>query len=235
MFRPRNLAGIIADLARAADIRANGIDRARGCLTHAPAQRQAAVALAMHTREAFRDKSCGDQRERRLGFQGEARPPGIRSAARSARLTRRDLGSGCGTAHSDLHVPDAKKPPLRKGGSKFHRINQSRLSGLDVANGDLAGATVFLGVELHLLTFHEAAHASALEGRGVNEHILATVVGSNEAEAFLIVVELDGTGIHELSFLIDILSLASTCKTHTVALSIDFWRRSEHAVGKANA
>jgi hypothetical protein len=109
------------------------------------------------------------------------------------------------------------------------------LGSLDVANGDFAGATIFLGVKLHLLTFYEAAHASALEGRGVDEYVLATVVGSNKAEAFLVVVELDGAGIHELSFLIDIFSLASARKKRTVALIIDFWRRSEHAVGEANA
>jgi hypothetical protein len=72
----------------------------------------------------------------------------------------------------------------------------SALDGLDGADGDLAGLTVFLGIEGDLLTLGKAAHASALESGGVYEHILAAVIRLNEAEAFLIVVELYGARNH---------------------------------------
>ena len=47
---------------------------------------------------------------------------------------------------------------------------------MDIADGDFAGAAVLLSVEGDLLTLVEAAHAGALEGRGVDEHVLAAVV-----------------------------------------------------------
>ena len=47
------------------------------------------------------------------------------------------------------------------------------------------------------------AHAGALERSGVDENVLAAVIRLNEAEAFLIVVELHGARIHQ-----DILSLS---------------------------
>jgi len=57
-------------------------------------------------------------------------------------------------------------------------------------------AAVLGRVEGNFLTFHEAAHAGALESGGMDEHVVAAVVGLDEAEAFLIVVELYGARIH---------------------------------------
>jgi hypothetical protein len=74
------------------------------------------------------------------------------------------------------------------------------LSRADGANGSLAGAAVFLGLESHLLTFDKAAHASPFKGGRVNENVLAAIVRLNEAKAFLIVVELYGASVHGDSF-----------------------------------
>ena len=71
---------------------------------------------------------------------------------------------------------------------------------MDIADGDFAGAAVLLSVEGDLLTLVEAAHAGALEGRGVDEHVLAAVVRSNKAEALLIIVELYSACVHEIPF-----------------------------------
>jgi hypothetical protein len=77
------------------------------------------------------------------------------------------------------------------------------LSRLDIADSDLAGAAVFLGIERHLLAFDQPAHAGALERSCVDENVFAAVVRLNEAEAFLVIVELHGARIHQ-----DILSLS---------------------------
>ena len=76
----------------------------------------------------------------------------------------------------------------------------SALGSSDVANGDLAGAAIFLRVERDLLAFVQRAHSSALEGGRMDEHVLAAIIGLNETKAFLIVVEFDGTDLH-VSFL----------------------------------
>jgi hypothetical protein len=76
------------------------------------------------------------------------------------------------------------------------------LYGLDGAHGDLAGAAIFLRIEGNLLAFDQPAHSGALERGGVDKDVLAAVIRLNEAEAFLVVVELHGALIHK-----DILSL----------------------------
>ena len=72
----------------------------------------------------------------------------------------------------------------------------SALCRLDVADGGLAGAAVFLGVEGHLLALDEPTHSRALKRGGVDENVLAAIVRLNEAEAFLVVVEFHGARIH---------------------------------------
>jgi hypothetical protein len=72
----------------------------------------------------------------------------------------------------------------------------SLLGRLDVVDGDLAGATVFGRVEGNLLAFYETTKACALKGGGVDEHVLAAIVRLNEAEALLVVVELNGARNH---------------------------------------
>jgi len=90
------------------------------------------------------------------------------------------------------------KPPRWSGFDSF----ASALSRLDVADRDLAGATIFLGIEGDLLAFDQPTHSAALKRGGMDENVLAAIVRLNEAEAFLVVVEFHGARIHE-----DILSL----------------------------
>src|SRR5207302_6648633 len=78
-------------------------------------------------------------------------------------------GSWCAAESAGLHFPDVRR--LRALG----------------ALGDL---------ELHLLTLCEAAEALHLDGRVVDEHVLAASVGSDEAIAFRIVEPLHGTSRH---------------------------------------
>src|SRR5262245_25555681 len=70
------------------------------------------------------------------------------------------------------------------------------LDGLDVADRDLAGAAILLRVKGDLLAFRQPTHARAFERGRMDEHVLAAVVRLDEAEAFLTIVELHGTGIH---------------------------------------
>ena len=76
----------------------------------------------------------------------------------------------------------------------------SASDGLNVTDGDLASTAVFLGIEGDFLAFDEATHSGALERGGMDKHVLAAIIGLNEAEAFLVVVELHGALIHKLSF-----------------------------------
>ena len=80
------------------------------------------------------------------------------------------------------------------------RFSASRSNELDRADGGLAAARIGLGVELHLLAFAKTLDASALERGGVDEHVLLAVVRLDEAEALLVVVELDGTVGHCSAF-----------------------------------
>jgi hypothetical protein len=74
--------------------------------------------------------------------------------------------------------------------------NVKTLSGLDVADSDLARAAIFLRVEQDFLALRQAAHASALKRGSVDEHVLAAVCWSYKAVTFLIVVKFNGTWIH---------------------------------------
>lgn len=60
---------------------------------------------------------------------------------------------------------------------------------LNGAHSGLAAAAILLGVERHLLALAKTRDARALERRSVNENVVAAVIGSDEAEAFLLVVE----------------------------------------------
>ena len=88
-----------------------------------------------------------------------------------------------------LATSDSAPQSLPEARSKF-------LSGLYVTDGDLAAATVFLGVEKDLLAFRQTAHASALESRCVDEYVLAAVSRSDEAEALLVIIEFHCTWCH---------------------------------------
>ena len=56
------------------------------------------------------------------------------------------------------------------------------------------------GVERHLLAFVQAPEAGALKGGGMHEHVLAAVVGSDEAVALLLVLNLTVPLFMEWSF-----------------------------------
>src|ERR1700692_2322381 len=71
---------------------------------------------------------------------------------------------------------------------------------LELVGRDLAGARIGLRLERHLLALAQSANSGALECRGVDEHVLAAVVGLDEAEALLVVVELNRTCGHEFAF-----------------------------------
>jgi hypothetical protein len=68
---------------------------------------------------------------------------------------------------------------------------------LQIGRGRLAAAAVGFDVEGHLLPLNKAAHAGALDGRDVNEHIRATRVLRDKAIALLGVEKLDGTFGHD--------------------------------------
>lgn len=77
--------------------------------------------------------------------------------------------------------------------------NKAALSGcLDVGDGNLAGPTVLLRIEGHLLTFNKAAHSGTLEGGCVDEHVVASAIGGDEAEALCFVVEFYSSVVHEV-------------------------------------
>jgi len=60
----------------------------------------------------------------------------------------------------------------------------------------LAGPAIGNNLERDLLSLVEAAHSSTFDGADMDEHILAAVIGLNEAVAFLSVEELHGTLRH---------------------------------------
>jgi hypothetical protein len=91
-------------------------------------------------------------------------------------------------------LPSAIKKPPDRGG--FHFVVSSALRRLDGADGNLAGAAVFLGVEGNFLAFDEPTHSGAFERGGMDENVLAAVIRLNEAEAFLVVVEFNGARGH---------------------------------------
>jgi len=80
------------------------------------------------------------------------------------------------------------------------RRAQPDLGGLDIVDGNLAGATVRLGIEADLLALAKPVHARALERRCVNEYILAAVIGLDESITLLFVVEFDSAAFHRASF-----------------------------------
>jgi hypothetical protein len=79
-------------------------------------------------------------------------------------------------------------------------VCHTRLRRLDIADGDLTGAAILLGIEGDLLALVEAAHAGALEGGGMDEHVLAAIIRRNKAEALLRIIELYGARVHGISF-----------------------------------
>jgi hypothetical protein len=67
---------------------------------------------------------------------------------------------------------------------------------LDRPYRKLAGATVLLNVKRDLLALDQTAHSGAFKRGGMNENVVATVIRRNEAEAFLVIVKLNGACAH---------------------------------------
>src|SRR6478735_6880022 len=72
---------------------------------------------------------------------------------------------------------------------------------LEVHGRHLASA-VLLQVIADALVLAERAHAAAFQGADVNEGVLPTAVGSNEAIALAVVEEFHGSGGHNLFLLV---------------------------------
>ena len=74
--------------------------------------------------------------------------------------------------------------------------DRKALVGLEFVDGSLAGPLIGMRVKSDLLAFAQCVNARALESGSVDENVLAAVVRLDEAEAFLIVVELHGARGH---------------------------------------
>jgi hypothetical protein len=118
-------------------------------------------------------------------------------------LAQAGLKAACGrrsAMRSQLAPRQQKWPPQGAAIVEALRIQHLNSSGGgDVANRDLAGATVFLRVEGDLLAFAQPADASALERGRMDEHVLAAVIRLDEAEALLVVVEFHCASLHCIS------------------------------------
>lgn len=69
-----------------------------------------------------------------------------------------------------------------------------------VADRHLPGSPVFLSVERDLLPFAQHLRSCPFEGCGMNEHVLASVVGLDKSKASLQIVKLYSTCLHRLPF-----------------------------------
>ena len=108
-----------------------------------------------------------------------------------SRLIRHSL---IAAAHRGLHIVMKRQSAIALGDGE-RSLRFAALKELKLADRDLAA--IFLRVEGNLLTLVEAPDAGAFERRRVHEHVLAAVVGLDEPEAFLTVVEFYGAGFHE--------------------------------------
>jgi hypothetical protein len=88
-----------------------------------------------------------------------------------------------------------RKSPISEDTGLFAtQMREPGLCRLDVGSGILAALAY--NIIANLLTFAERGHPGSLHGSNVNEHILAAVIGLNEAEAFLRIEEFDGSDSH---------------------------------------
>src|SRR5215211_4270934 len=96
--------------------------------------------------------------------------------------------------------PESKEAAPVRAASTSGQWAVVRLCGSEVGCGLLAATPVSLNVIGDLLTFREAAHPGPFDGADVHEHILAALIGLNEAVALCFVEPLHGTGRHCMSF-----------------------------------
>jgi hypothetical protein len=101
----------------------------------------------------------------------------------------------------------------------------SALCRLDIRDGGLAGAAIFLGIEGDLLALDQPTHSGALKRGGVDENILAAIVRLDKTEAFLVVIELHGSRIHgDILSLIEVHLNPSARDCAPCARVVDVWR-----------
>jgi hypothetical protein len=74
--------------------------------------------------------------------------------------------------------------------------SRCRLDSVQIVRRGLACPSIGDNVESDLLSLVEDAHASAFDRADVHEHILASIIRLNEAEAFLVVEPLHGSLCH---------------------------------------
>jgi len=70
----------------------------------------------------------------------------------------------------------------------------------EVVSGHLAAFPVGYELEVHFLALAKITQASAFNGTDMDESVRPTLVGCDEAEAFLAVEPLDGPSRHEKPF-----------------------------------
>jgi len=78
-------------------------------------------------------------------------------------------------------------------------FSRTDLRSLNVRDGNLTGSAIRLGVKTDLLSLDQTAHSGALKRSCVDENVFATAIRLDEAEAFLIVIELDSASFHRTS------------------------------------
>src|SRR4028119_2209870 len=109
--------------------------------------------------------------------------------------TRGSVKTGKLAASGGLRCTNEEAAPVRSGlcCGEVTEVGSNRLQ---VAGRLLAGAAVGLDVIGDLLTFRQTSQAGALQGGGVDEHILAAVVRLNEAVALRFIVPLHCASRH---------------------------------------
>lgn len=116
------------------------------------------------------------------------------SSSNSANPWHALAGSGILVTHTGLRLT-LQRMAASKPTSKQHLL-------VELDRADLGGLRTLLAVldlELHLLALGQAAEALGRDGGVVAEHVLAAVLGGDEAEALRVVEPLHGTGHVRLS------------------------------------
>src|ERR1700759_528876 len=98
---------------------------------------------------------------------------------RSGTATTKQKPAGFAGGPKDL----SNKQPIRGSGTSAVIPLSAGADGAGVFRAGLAALAIYFGFERKLLTFVQRAPARALDGADVNEHVIAAVIGLNEAEA----------------------------------------------------
>lgn len=88
-----------------------------------------------------------------------------------------------------------KRPPPDEDGL-IQSVNRD-LVDRDRAHSSFAAALVNFSFERYFLTFRKALDASALKRSRMYEHVRAAIFWCDKAEAFLVIVELNGATCHK--------------------------------------